>query len=87
MWAKASAGIVPGFFLSAALIGLLCWLPSGPWQSNMMPGITAFFPLWIGVFCTAFRFNSARLAWGWLGALAIAATGLLWSLQLAGWVR
>lgn len=87
MWTKAGAGLMPGFFLACALIGLLCWLPPGPWQSTMVVGLVAFVPLWIGIFCAAFRFNSGRLAWAWLGALAIAATALLWLLQFAGWVR
>ncbi len=84
---KAIAGMVPGFFLSAALIGLMCWLLPGPWQANIVVGVAAFFPLWTGVACAAFRFNSGRLAWCWLGALALLATGLLWLLQMAGWIR
>ena len=38
MWARASAGIVPGFFLSAALVGLASWMLPGPWQSTLVAG-------------------------------------------------
>jgi hypothetical protein len=87
MWARAGAGVLPGFFLAAALIGLLGWLLPGSWESTMVAGLAAFFPLWIGVICAAFRFSSGRRAWLWLGGLALLALGLLWLLQTSGWVR
>ncbi len=87
MWARASAGIVPGFFLAAALVGLVSWLLPGAWESTMVAGLLAFFPLWIGVFCVAFRFSSGARAWAGLSALALSALGLLWLLQRSGWVR
>ena len=87
MWARASAGVLPGFFLAAALVGLIGWLLPGPWESTMVAGLAAFFPLWIGVICAAFRFTSGARAWGWLSALALSGLGLLWLLQMSGWVR
>lgn len=87
MWARAGAGIMPGFFLAAALVGLLSWLWPGPWESTMVAGLVAFFPLWIGVICAAFRFSSGKRAWGWLSVLALSGLGLLWLLQTSGWVR
>lgn len=87
MWARASAGVVPGFFLAAALVGLGCWVLPGPWQSTIVAGLVAFFPVWIGVICAAFRFSDGKQAWGWLGALALLGLGLLWLLQMSGWVR
>ncbi|MEO7065772.1 MAG: hypothetical protein ABI114_02585 [Rhodanobacter sp.] len=87
MWARASAGVVPGFFLAAALLGLVCWLLPGPWQLTIMLGLVAFFPLWIGVICAAFRFPSGARAWAWLTALALLGSTLLWLLQQSGWVR
>jgi hypothetical protein len=87
MWARAGAGVLPGFFLAAALVGLVGWLLPGPWESTMVAGLAAFFPLWIGVICAAFRFSSGRRAWLWLGGLALFALGLLWLLQMSGWVR
>lgn len=87
MWGRVSAGIVPGFFLSAALIGLACWLPPGPWQSTLVPGVLAFVPVWVGVICASLQFASGRRAWLWLSALAIAALGLLRALQALHWVR
>jgi hypothetical protein len=62
-------------------------LPPGAWQSTIVVGLLAFFPVWIGVICAAFRFSSGKLAWGWLSALALFGLGLLWLLQLSGWAR
>jgi hypothetical protein len=87
MWGRASAGVLPGFFLAAALIGLLGWLLPGPWESTMVPCLLAFFPVWIGVICAACRFTSTKRAWSWLGALALCGLALLWLLQTCGWVR
>ena len=87
MGARASAGVVAGFFLAAAVIGLISWSLPGAWESTIVPGLLAFFPLWIGVICAAMRFNTGRQAWTWLGALALSGLGLLWLLQAAGWVR
>jgi len=87
MWTRASAGVVPGFFLAAAVLGLVTWLLPGAWESTMVPGLLAFFPLWIGVICTALRFSTGTRAWGWLGGLAVSGLGLLWWLQWSGWVR
>lgn len=87
MWARASAGVLPGFFLAAALVGLVCWLLPGPWEPTMVPGLLAFFPLWIGLICAACRFPNGKHAWGWLSALALLGLGLLWLLQASGWVR
>ena len=87
MWARATAGVVPGFFLSAALIGLVSWLLPGPWEQTLVPGIVAFFPVWMGVIGASFMFASGKRAWGWMSAAAILAMGLLWGLQTAGWVQ
>lgn len=87
MWARASAGIVPGFFLAAGLLGLISWLLPGPWESTIVVGLLAFFPLWIGIVCASLRFSSGRRAWLWLDALALSTLGLLYLLQLSGWVR
>ncbi len=87
MWGRASAALVPGFFLAAGLMGLVCWTLPGPWQSTLVPGLVAFFPLWICVAGAAFAFASGARAWAWLGGLAIASLGGLWLLQQAGWVQ
>lgn len=87
MWAPASAGIVPGFFLAAALLGLVSWLLPGPWESTMVVGLLAFFPLWIGIVCASLRLPGGKHAWLWLSALALSALGLLYLLQSSGWVR
>lgn len=87
MWARVSAGVLPGFFLAAALVGLVCWLPPGRWETTMVPGLLAFFPLWIGLICASLKFPSTRRAWLGLGGLALAGLSLLWTLQMSGWVR
>ncbi len=87
MWGRASAGVVPGFFAAAALVGWVCWLVPGSWEATLVPGLVAFFPAWTAVFCLAFRFGDGRRAWGWLGTLAVLGLGLLRIAQSAGWVR
>jgi hypothetical protein len=87
MWGRASAGVLPGFFLAAALDGLVSWLLPGSWESTLVVGLTVFFPLWIGIICAAFRFPDGRHAWGWLSVMAVFALCLLWLLQHFGWVR
>ena len=87
IWARASAGVVPGFFFAAALVGLVCWLLPGPWESTIVTGLLVFFPLWIGVICAALRFSTGTRAWGWLSGLAVSGLALLWWLQWSGWVR
>jgi hypothetical protein len=87
MWARLAAGVVPGFFLAAALVGLACWLPPGAWQATLVPGLVAFFPVWLAIVCLSLRFASGTRAWLWLTGLAVAGLALLRTLQLAGWVR
>ncbi|MCX7515385.1 hypothetical protein [Frateuria sp. STR12] len=87
MWPRLGAGVVPGFFLAAALVGLACWLPPGSWESWLVPGLVAFFPVWLAVACLSLRFASGPRAWLWLSGLAMLGLGLLRVLQQAGWVR
>ena len=63
MWARAFAGIVPGFLLSAGFVGLLTWSWPGPWQATLVPGVIAFFMVWIGVMASAFQFANGKRAW------------------------
>jgi hypothetical protein len=84
MWGRALAGVVPGFFLSAGLVGLVCWCLPGPWEATLVGGISAFFPLWMGVIAASFQFADARRAWTWLAPAAVASLGLLWLLQRSG---
>jgi hypothetical protein len=87
MWARASAGVLMGFFVTAALVGLVCWSLPGPWQQTMVPGLVAFFPVWIGVTCASLLFANGKRAWLCLGALALSGLGLFWLLQSNGWIR
>ncbi len=87
MWSRAAAGLVAGFFFAAAIVGLTGWALPGPWQSTIVPGLVAFFPLWICCAGVAFAFPSGRRAWGWLGGLALAGLGALWALRALGWVQ
>ena len=86
MWARALAGIVPGFLLSAGLVGLFTWMLPGPWQATLVPGLIAFFVVWIGVMGASFQFSSGKRAWAWLGGLAAATLGVLWLLQWLQWI-
>ncbi len=86
MWGRALAGIVPGFFVSAGLTGLVCWCLPGAWEATLVGGLSAFFPVWMGVLAGSFQFASARRAWLWLSLAASASLGLLWVLQRTGLV-
>ncbi len=74
MWGRATAGIVPGFFLATAIVGLVSWMLPGPWQSTLVAGGLAFFPVWIGVFCLGFQFRNGVRAW--LGYTVLATLGM-----------
>lgn len=87
MWARTSAGVLPGFFLTATLIGLVGQALPGAWEQTLVPGLIAFFPAWISVICTSVLFRSGKQAWGWLSGLAVAGLGLLWTLQMSGWIH
>lgn len=87
MWSRGLAGLVPGFFLAAALTGLVCWLPPGPWRQALVPALLAFVPLWVGVAVGAFVFANGRRAWAWLSGAALAGFALLWALKTLGWAQ
>jgi hypothetical protein len=83
MWGRTLAGILPGFFLSAGLVGLVSWSLPGPWQSTLVGAIAAFFPLWMSVIATSFAFADARRAWLWLTVAAIVSFAALALLRAA----
>jgi hypothetical protein len=87
MWGRATAGILPGFLLSAGVVGLICWGLPGGWEETVVPGLIAFFPLWMGMIGASFMFASGKRAWLVLGALALLSLGALWALQALQWVR
>jgi hypothetical protein len=87
MWARAFAGIVPGFLLSAGLVGLFTWALRGPWQGTIVAGVIAFFVVWIAVMGASFQFANGKRAWAWLGSLAVVSLGALWLLQWLRWIE
>lgn len=87
MWPRALAGIFAGFFVAAAVTGLVTWLPPGTWQSALVPAMIAFLPLWMLAAIWAFAFRSGARAWLALGACALAGFALLWLLRLSGVVQ
>lgn len=87
MWARALAGLLAGFFVAAAAAGLTVWLPPGPWQQAIVPGLIAFIPYWMLAALWAFAFRSGLRAWGWLGGSALAGFALLWLLRTLHWVQ
>jgi len=86
MWGRALAGALPGFFLAAALTGLLAWGAPGPWQDAVVPSLIFFVPTWMLILGGAFLFADARRAWGWLTAATALAFALLGVLKTLGWV-
>jgi len=87
MWARALAGIVPGFLLSAGLVGLATWALPGPWQDTIVAGVIAFFVVWMAVMGASFQFANGKRAWAWLSTLAVVSLSALWLLQWLGWIR
>ena len=87
MWMRALAGALPGFLLSAAIVGLVSWSLPGPWSATLVGGLVAFFPVWIGVIALAFTFCSGKRAWTTYSALAALGLSLLWLLQRMQWVQ
>ncbi|HFK2919818.1 hypothetical protein [Stenotrophomonas beteli] len=87
MWARAFAGLIAGFFLAAAVTGLVTWLPPGPWQNALVPSLIAFVPLWMLAALWAFSFRSALRAWLVLPGSAAAGFAMLGLLRLAGAVQ
>ncbi|MEO6103688.1 MAG: hypothetical protein ABIP44_08635 [Pseudoxanthomonas sp.] len=87
MWARASAGIFPGFLLAAGLVGWVSWLWPGPWQSTLVAGLIAFFPAWMAVIGASFFFANGKRAWAWLGAAGLFSVAGLWLLQAMGWAQ
>lgn len=87
MWARASAALLAGFLLAAAVTGLVAWLPPGPWQRAIVPSLVAFVPLWMLAALWAFSFRSGLRAWAWLGGSALAGFVLLWLLRAMHWVQ
>jgi hypothetical protein len=57
------------------------------WQRTLVPGLVAFFPIWIGVAIAAFFFANGRRAWYCLTLAAVAASALLWGLKALHWVQ
>jgi hypothetical protein len=87
MRGRATAGVVPGFFVSAALLGLVCWLLPGSWEKTPVPAFIASFPIWMGVISASFAFTSGKRARIWLNACAVIGLGTVWGLQVLQWVR
>lgn len=87
MWARAFVGLIAGFFLAAAVTGLVTWLPPGPWQNALVPSLIAFVPLWMLAALWAFSFRSALRAWLVLPGSAAAGFAVLGLLRLAGAVQ
>lgn len=86
-WGRILAGVVPGFFVAAAGIGLLTWAAPGPWRHALVPGLIGFFPLWIAVIAASLAFANARRAWIVWSLLAVAGFGALALLRATGWAQ
>lgn len=87
MWARALAGLLPGFFVAAAAAGLAAWLPPGPWQSAIVASMIAFIPFWMLAALWAFAFRTGLRAWAGLSAAAALGFGFLWLLRGLQWVQ
>jgi len=81
-WAKTIAGLLGGFGLGMALVGLLAYL--GPGGITAVDGrfttLRFVMPfIWIAVFGLVFLFRSGWTAWLWLGAANVIAFAALFA--------
>lgn len=76
---KTLAGLFPGFFLTAAIIGWSNWLLPGLWTQSVMICLLMFFPIWIAVICLCLLARTNRKAW-----LATSVPAILGWIVLAG---
>lgn len=86
MWSRALAGIIAGFFFSAAIVGLLSWCLPGPWQSTLVGGALAFFPLWMLTAAGSFLFANGKRAWWWLSGIALLLFAVFFVLRALHWI-
>ncbi|MFT3802576.1 MAG: hypothetical protein QM766_15330 [Burkholderiaceae bacterium] len=84
-WGKTSAGVILGFGLAVALVGLFAYLVPGGIEGPggrhtlwrwLVP------PIWIGVLSSCFLFRSGLTAWFWLGAANLIAFSALLACRL-----
>ena len=81
-WAKTSAGLLLGFGLAMALVGLPAYLVSGGIAApdGRFTTLRFLMPfLWIAVFSLCYLFRSGRAAWLWLGGANLLAFALLFA--------
>ena len=84
MWGRATAGILAGFPLAAALSGLIAAaLPLG-FEAGAVLVVVLLLPMWVGVICASFLAPAGWRAWGWLIALNALAYALLWGARASG---
>ena len=84
MMARCLAGTLLGFPLAAALIALLLRLLPHGGAAFLIPALTLFFPLWIGLMAGTYMFRSGARAWMVLGIANAAAFIVLWATRSAG---
>lgn len=86
MWAKSLAGVLLGFPLAVALVGLVAVM-SGNQALTTLPLLLLFFPLWVGATALAFGFRNGVRAWSWLGGATLLGFALLHLLKASGLAR
>jgi hypothetical protein len=83
---RLCAAVVLSLPLSIALAGALAWVMPGGWHRSAIPAMVLFFPLWIGMLCSAFVLPTTTRVVATLGAGNVAAFALLFAaraMQLA----
>lgn len=81
---KASAGLIAGFAASLAITciySLLAGVRNAFLDAHGQLAMWAIAPLWAGILSFCFLFRSGWRAWVWLGAVNVAAWGLLFLLR------
>lgn len=85
-WAKTSAGVILGFGLAVALVGLFAYLgpggidPEGPENMGRFAPMGYMIPpIWAAVLGFVFLFRSGLSAWLWLGGANLLAFAALFA--------
>lgn len=82
---KSLAGVVLGYTLALACVGLFAWLGPGGIAAGNKTQFTMWLiaPLWMSVFVPVYLFRSGLRAWLWLGAANIVAYSVLLAVRAA----
>ncbi|VVE29365.1 hypothetical protein [Pandoraea terrigena] len=77
MWSRTFAGLVLGGFAAMALCSAIAFLTPTGWQTAVIPVISLFPLLWLGLCAVAYASRTAKRAWVGLAATTVVAWAAL----------